>query len=91
MKEKLAIIKVKIQPNASCNRVMRFRGDILHLKISAPPIRGKANHELINFLSEILGVARTNLIVEKGVTSKHKVITIKSLSQSQVAEQLLNP
>ena len=88
MKEQQATIVVEVQPNASQNRVIRFEDGVLHLRIAAPPIRGKANQELTKFLSATLGVAKTNLTIEKGLTSKRKIISIKGLTQEQATGQL---
>ncbi len=79
-----ATIIVQVQPNASQNKVIRFADGVLQLKIAAPPVKGKANQELIRFLSDILGVAKSNLTVEKGTTSKRKVISIQGLAQEEV-------
>ena len=88
VKEKQATIVVQVQPNASQNKLVRFEGEALHLRIKAPPIKGKANQELIKFLSDILGVSKDSLTIEKGMTGKRKVIGIKGLTQNRVMEQL---
>ncbi|MFC2006187.1 DUF167 domain-containing protein [Chloroflexota bacterium] len=86
--EEQAVIVVQVQPNASQNKVVRFEGEALHLRIKAPPIKGKANQELIKFLSDILGVSKDSLSIRKGMTVKRKVIVIKGLTQNQVMGQL---
>ena len=83
-----AKIMVRVQPNASQNKVARFEDGRLHLRIAAPPIKGKANQELLKFLSAILGIGKDNLTIEKGMTGKRKVVAIKRLTQNQVMEQL---
>ena len=88
MKEEQATIVVQVQPNASQSKVSRFEDGVLHLRIAAPPIRGKANQELIRFLSDILGVSKARLTIVKGKTSKRKVISIRGLSQEQIMGQL---
>lgn len=88
VREERAIITVKVQPNASQNRVTRIEDGICYLRITAPPTKGKANRELNKFLSSILGISKSSLTIEKGVTSRSKTITIKGLTKSQVIEQL---
>ncbi len=83
-----ATILVQVQPSASQNKVGRFADGVLHLRIASPPVKGKANQELIRFLSSILGIARSNLTIEKGATSKRKVISIQGLTQEQVMGRL---
>jgi len=79
-----ARIVARVQPNACQNQVLGFKDGVLHLRIAAPPIKGKANQELIKFLSDILGVSKSNLTIEKGVTGKKKVIGIIGLTQNHV-------
>ena len=77
-------ITARVQPNTSRNEVLGFIDGVLHIRIAAPPIKGKANQELIKFLSDILGVSKSNLTIEKGMTGKMKVIGISGLTQNQV-------
>ncbi len=88
MKEDQATIVVQVQPNASQNRMARFEDGVLHLRIAAPPVKGKANQELLRFLSDILEISQTSLTIEKGLTSKRKVIAVTGLTQQQVTELL---
>ena len=88
MKEEQARITVQVQPNASQNKVARFEGGAWHLRIVASPVKGKANRELIKFLSDILGVSKSNLTIEKGLTSKRKAIAIEGMTQEEVREVL---
>lgn len=87
MLEKARIL-VRVQPNASRNEVIGFKDDILHMRITSPPVKGKANQEMIKFLSGILKISKRSLTIEKGVTSKKKIIGINGLTQKQVIEQL---
>ena len=56
--------------------------------ISRPPTKGKANQELLRFMSDILGVRRVYLTIEKGIIGKKKTIAIKGLLQHQVTIKL---
>jgi len=86
--EQEARIAVRVQANAHQNKVLGFKDGVLHLKIAAPPVKGKANQELIRFLSDILTVSKGHLSIEKGLTSKKKIIAIKGQPQNRVESQL---
>ncbi|MFC1966438.1 DUF167 domain-containing protein [Chloroflexota bacterium] len=88
MNEGQAKIVVQVWPNASQNKVTRFKNGVWYLRIAAPPVKGEANQELIRFFSNILGVGKGSLTIEKGMTSKKKIIVINGLTQSQVMGQL---
>ena len=81
-------ITVHVHPNANQNKVAGFRGGILQVRIAAPPIKGKANQELVKFLSNVLGVSKNNLRIEKGTTSKTKTIAIRGVGQDKVLREL---
>jgi len=83
-----ARIEVKVQPNASCNQVRGIKDEVWQLRIAAPPVKGKANQELIKFISDILWVSKSSVAIEAGMTSRRKVIGVSGLTQEQVVEQL---
>lgn len=79
---------VRVQPNAGRNEVSGFRDGVWHVRVAAPPVKGKANQELVKFLSAVLGVSKSNLTIEKGLTSKTKTIAVRGLTQSYATELL---
>jgi uncharacterized protein (TIGR00251 family) len=89
MKEKLQTkIVTQVQPNARQNEVAGFKDGVLHVRIAAPPVGGKANRELIKFLSALLGVSKSSLTIEKGVTSRRKLIGVTGLTPEQILERI---
>jgi len=82
-------ISLRVYPNASRNEVVGFTNGILRVKVSAPPIKGKANRELITFLSRLLGVDKSSINIIKGHTTRNKVVAIDGLGREEVVERLL--
>ncbi len=81
-------ITVRVHPNATKDEVLGFSDGVWLVKISAPPVKGKANKELINFLSKVLGVGRSSLSITRGHTSRSKVVIIDRLSQEEIIKRL---
>lgn len=81
-------IVVQVQPNAKRNEVLGFEDGVLHIRIAAPPVKGKANRELIDFLGRLIGVNKASITIEKGLTSRRKVIAIQGLDRAQILERL---
>ena len=77
-------IPLRVHPNAVNNEVMGFAEGVLQVRVSAPPVKGKANKELIGFLSRILGVGRSQISIIRGHTSRNKVIVIGGLSREEI-------
>ena len=67
---------------------MGFTDGVLRVKVSAPPSKGKANRELITFLSRLLGVGKDSINIIKGRTTRNKVVAIDGLSREEVMERL---
>lgn len=88
--ETQAKIAVLIYPGAAKNEITGVQNDVLRIKIAAPPVKGKANKELIEYLSHLLGITKGRLEIIKGTTSKNKLISIEGLSKVSVLEKLLS-
>ncbi len=67
---------VHVQPNARRSEAVGLHGGALKVKIAAPAVDNKANAELINFLSESLGIPKSAIIIRRGATSRRKVVEI---------------
>lgn len=88
--EARARISVHLQPNARRDEAVSYENGILRVKIAAPPVEGKANRRLVEFLSEILDIARSRIAIAKGLASKEKTVVIEGLSPDQVSKKLNN-
>lgn len=81
-------ISLRVYPNASRNEMVGFTDGVLRVKVSAPPIKGKANRELVTFLSRLLGVGKSSVNIIKGHTARNKVVAIDGLSRAEVIQRL---
>ncbi len=87
--ENKARISVQVYPNAIKNEIVDLSDGVLRVKLSAPPVKGKANRELVAFLSRLLGLKKDSISIIKGYTTRNKVIVIDGLSQEHALELLL--
>lgn len=90
MLESKAKISLRVYANASKNEVVSFTDGVLRIRVAAPPVRGKANRELLAFLSRALGIRKDALTIVKGQTSQNKAITVDGLSQPEVMRRLFS-
>lgn len=70
------ILKIKLIPNSSVNKVVAKDGDNWRIKIMTPPIEGKANQALIKLLAEEFGVAKNKIKIVSGEKSREKVLEV---------------
>lgn len=69
-------LAVHVQPGAKRSAVGGVHGERLKLRIAAPPVEGRANEAVVEFLAEALGVARTRVRVAAGARSRDKLIEV---------------
>lgn len=87
-KESAPTFSVRVTPGAKHNAVFALKEGVWHIKIAAPPVEGKANAELVEYLSRILGVRKGNLSVLKGQTSRNKLVSVTGLDPKEVTLRL---
>jgi len=81
-------LHVRVTPRASHNEVGGFTDGVLYVKVAALPDRGKANKELIDYLSTILDIKKSSLHLLKGHTSRNKVIAVDGLSLESIIQRI---
>jgi hypothetical protein len=86
--EKPVRIAVQGHPGAKRNEVVRFETGVWHIKIAAPPTEGKANKELIEFLSEVLDISKSRISIDKGTTGHRKLIELEGMTKEAAEEKL---
>lgn len=82
------LISVRVYPNAARNELLGQIDGVWQFRVSAPPVKGKANKELLDFLSQVLGVGKSSLSLAKGHTSRNKVIAIDGLAEEEIMKRL---
>ena len=80
------ILEVKITPNASKNEILRWEENRLVIKIQGIPEKGKVNENLISFLARTLGIAKAQIKIVAGQTSRLKKLNIQGASLEQIKE-----
>lgn len=76
-------IQVKVLPKTGRDDICGFASGTLKIRVSAPPIEGRANEKLIELMSGTIGVPRSDITIIKGRTSRQKTIRIEGISQSK--------
>ena len=72
------ILRVQVQPRASCNEFAGTHAGALKVRLTSPPVDGKANAALIAFLAEAFGVAKRRVTLLKGETGRAKQLRIRA-------------
>lgn len=69
------LLAVRVVPRASADAVVP-EDDCLKVRLTAPPVEGKANAHLCKVLAKAFGVPKSRVTVERGATSRVKQVRI---------------
>lgn len=77
---------LRVNPNASRTRIVGLScdGSCLQIAISAPPVEGAANLELVAFLAKQMKVKKSSVCLLRGETSRVKVVQVSGIAQDDV-------
>jgi uncharacterized protein (TIGR00251 family) len=80
------ILRVRASPNARSSEILGWEDDpqlgrILRVRVAAPPVEGKANAALRDFLARSLGLPKSKVTLAKGETSRYKTFTLPDDTQ----------
>ncbi|MDR1817222.1 MAG: DUF167 domain-containing protein [Puniceicoccales bacterium] len=82
------VLVVKAVPNSPRNEVAGRVGEAWKIKIHAAPEAGKANKELVAFVSEKLGCPRGAVEVLTGAAAREKRLRVAGLALAEVEARL---
>jgi uncharacterized protein (TIGR00251 family) len=77
---------VRVQPRASRSEVVGTYGDALKVRLSAPPVDGAANTQLVEFLAHIFAVGRRDVRILSGESSRSKIVEIEGITERTVLD-----
>lgn len=78
------VLDLRIQPRAAADAIEPF-GERLKLRITAPPVDGRANRYLIRYLASALGVARSAVTIEAGENGRDKRVRVRGADPKRAA------
>ena len=88
--KKGAALAIRVTPRASHNEIVEILSDgTVRIRLTAPPVEGKANEALVEFLSKILDVAPSRIEIVAGVTGRDKLVSILDLDAELVHARIL--
>ena len=73
------IIEVKVDPRSSRNEIVGVVDKTVRIKLTAPPVEGAANEQLIKLLAERFDIRKSDVIIMKGESSRHNLVKLKGV------------
>ncbi len=82
------LIPFKVSPGAKHSEIKGVVDGVVQVKIAAPPVEGKANARLIEFLSETLGISKSSIRIVRGQSNRNKLVEITGVDRDTVIKKL---
>jgi uncharacterized protein len=83
-----ARLAVRVAPRASRTTIVGVIGEgaeaAVKIALQAPPVEGRANEALVEFLAELLGVRRADVAIVSGEHGRNKVVVVRGKTASDV-------
>jgi len=87
----VAYLSVRVTPGAREDSVTGWQGTALKVKVRAPPEKGKANEAVCALVARALGVPPSAVAVERGHTSRGKLLLVDGLEEEEMLRRLGAP
>lgn len=83
-------LQVHVIPNARQTRAEGLHDQALRVRLLAPPVDGKANQALVQWVAAQLGIAKSQVAIVRGDTSKRKLLRIQAEGAARAHWQALS-
>jgi hypothetical protein len=88
--QKGSALAIRITPRASSNEIAEVLDDgTIKVRLAAPPTENESNDALLLFLSEILGVPKTQLEIVAGGDGRDKLVSVVDMDVEMVHQRIL--
>lgn len=82
------LLHVRVQPRASRDALVGWQGDILRVRVTAPPTDGRANDAVAELLARACAVSPSSVELVRGAAARDKLFRIARLGAADVRARL---
>ena len=83
-------VEIRLVPRGGRDDVVGERDGAVLIRVSAPPVDGRANAALIAFVAKRLRVPKSSVRIVRGETSRDKAIAVEGVPADAVRAMLLD-
>ncbi|MCI5145767.1 MAG: YggU family protein [Candidatus Electrothrix sp. AR3] len=82
------LLSLHVQPGATRNQCVGLHGNALKVRITAPPVAGKANKAVVIFLAEMFSIPQSAITIKSGLQSRAKRLLLTGIDEQNVRSLL---
>lgn len=88
--KKGAALTIRVTPRAQRNEIVEVLSDnTVKIRLTAPPVEGKANKALIDFLADVLDVPKSKIEIVAGASGRDKLVSILDVDSRNIHIKIL--
>jgi uncharacterized protein (TIGR00251 family) len=84
----VAELRIRLQPRARRSEIVGEREGVVLVRVTAPPVEGKANDALCRLIARRARVARGRVAVASGARSRNKLVRVEGISPQELRQSL---
>ena len=78
------LLSIYVQPRSHRNAIVGLHGDAVKMRLTAPPVDGKANKAVIAFWAKSLKIPKSAITMKSGLHNRMKKILLNSVQEKQI-------
>lgn len=82
------LLHIYVQPKASKSKVVGLFDGCLKIAITAPPVDGKANEEVVKFLARLLNIPGRDIVIQAGAQSRRKRVLLQTARMAEILAKI---
>ena len=88
MQSTTANLSVRVHPRAGRNEISGEREGRLMIRVTAPPVDGRANAAVCRLIAKAAGIPKGRVSVTSGESHRDKVVTVEDLTEPELRAAL---
>ena len=83
------VLSLHVQPGAKKTEVVGLHGGALKIRLAAPPVDGKANECLLEYVADTLNVPKRQVTLVSGLSSRSKLVAVVGMTAEEIERRLV--
>ncbi len=83
------LLSLHVQPRAGKEQLAGLHGEALKIRLTSPPVEGRANKAVIALLAKLLHLPKSAVVIKSGLQSRSKQVLISGCDETTARQSLV--